>query len=222
MPDHDDDHESDAARADLCRLLAACYYEPGPEFAEERVFASMQEAASRVHPDFAALARRLGEAFAATDAQELLIDYTRLFLGPVDTLAKPYGSVWLGGDTTLMQDSTMAVRALYAEGGFDIDEGFRDLPDHVAAELEFLYLLLFRESEARFRGDAETLARVAGLRTRFLGAHLGRWIGPFTAAVRHGAQTAFYRELADLTDRFVRREAAPGMTGSVRPVHGTN
>jgi TorA maturation chaperone TorD len=205
MPDHD--HAKDAARADLCRLLAACYYDPGPEFAEEKVFASMHEAATLVQSDLAAHARRLGDAFAATDPQDLLVDYTRLFLGPVDMLAKPYGSVWLGGDATLMQDSTMAVLALYAEGGFDMDESFRELPDHIAAELEFLYLLLFRESEARLNGDAGALARLAGLRKDFLDAHLGRWIGPFTAAVRAGAQTAFYRELADLTERFVRMEA---------------
>jgi len=79
--------------------------------------------------------------------------------------------------------------------------------DHVAAELEFLYLLLFRESEARFRGDAEALAGIVALRGRFLNAHLGRWVGPFTAAVRAGAQTGFYRELAALTERFVRLAA---------------
>jgi TorA maturation chaperone TorD len=205
MPDHD--HAKDAARADLCRLLAACYYEPGPEFAEEKVFASMHEAATLVQSDLAVRARRLGDAFAATDPEDLLVDYTRLFLGPVDMLAKPYGSVWLGGDSTLMQDSTMAVLALYAEGGFDMDESFRELPDHTAAELEILYLLIFRMSEARLNGDAGALARMAALRRGFLDAHLGRWIAPFAAAVRAGAQTAFYRELADLTECFGRMEA---------------
>jgi TorA maturation chaperone TorD len=205
MSDHD--RERDAGRADLCRFLAACYYEPGPEFAEEKVFASMQQAASRIDPDLAARARRLGEASAATDAQDLLIDYTRLFLGPVDTLAQPYGSVWLGVDQGLMQDTTMAILALYAEGGFDVDESFRELPDHVAAELEFLYLLIFRECAAQLDDDVAALARWAELRQRFLAEHLGRWVCPFTKAVREGAQTAFYRELALLTERFVRMEA---------------
>jgi TorA maturation chaperone TorD len=136
----------------------------------------------------------------------LLVDYTRLFLGPVQTLAQPYGSVWLGGDKGLMQASTMAVLALYAEGGFEVDEAFRDLPDHVAAELEFLYLLLFREAQARHGGDAGALAAVADLRRRFLDAHLGAWIGAFAAAVRTGARTDFYRELAGLTERFVAGE----------------
>jgi TorA maturation chaperone TorD len=206
MPD--DDQVQGAARADLCRFLAACHYPPGPEFAEEKVFDSMAAAAARVDPDLAARARRLGEAFAAADPDDLLIDYTRLFLGPIDTRAKPYGSVWLGGDATLMQDSTMAVLALYAEGGFDLAEDFRELPDHVAAELEFLYLLIFRENQARRSSEPEALASIASLRKRFLDAHLGCWVAPFTAAVSAGAECDFYRELADLTNRFVRMEIA--------------
>ena len=201
------DSDRDAARADLCRLLAACYYEPGPEFAEEQVFDSMQDAAARVDPDLVAHARRLGEAFVAASPEELLVDYTRLFLGPVQALARPYGSVWLEADKGLMQGSTMAVLALYAEGGFEIADEFRELPDHVAAELEFLYLLRFKEVQARRNGDPAEVAAVAGLRKRFLNAHLGTWVGPFAAAVKAGAQHSFYRELAELTERFVRMES---------------
>ncbi len=202
-----DDLERGAARADLCRFLAACYYQPGPEFAEEKLFDSMLAAASRLQPEFAASARRLGEAYAAEDGQALLVDYTRLFLGPVDTLAKPYGSVWLRGDNVLMQDSTLAVLQLYDEGGFELDEGFRELPDHIAAELEFLYLLIFRETEAQGKGDVVARAATSDLRRRFLAAHLGAWVRPFTAAIAASAQTAFYRELAELTARFVELEA---------------
>jgi TorA maturation chaperone TorD len=206
MPD--DDQMQGAARADLCRFLAACYYQPGPEFAEEKVFDSMAAAAALINPELAAGARRLGEAFAAENPDDLLVDYTRLFLGPIDTRAKPYGSVWLGGDTTLMQDSTMAVLAMYAEGGFDLAEDFRELPDHIAAELEFLYLLIWRENAARRSRDAEALAATTALRRRFLTEHLRAWVGPFAAAVREGAETAYYRELAEVTDRFVALEAS--------------
>ena len=204
MPDPEQDR--DAARADLCRLLAACYYEPGREFEEERVFAALRAAAARVDPGLAADARRLGDAFAAARLEDLLIDYTRLFLGPVAAPARPYGSVWLEVDKGLMQDSTMAVLALYAEGGFEIAEAFRELPDHIAAELEFLYLLLFKAAQARRAGDDEALAASTGLRQRFLGAHLAAWVVPFTAAVAANAQTPFYRALAALTERFVSME----------------
>jgi TorA maturation chaperone TorD len=199
----DFDHEQGAARETLCRLLAACYYQPGPEFAEEKVFDTMRDAAIRVHADLAVQTRRLGEAFAASDPQALLIDYTRLFLGPVNALAKPYGSVWLTGESSLMQNSTMAVLELYREGGFDISEDFRELPDHIAAELEFLYLLIFRENEAHRNGDLDALATTENLRRRFLAGHLAVWVDRFTAAVKDGAETDYYRALAELTQRFI-------------------
>ena len=206
MPHYDLDKGT--ARENLCRFLAACYYQPGPEFSEEKVFDSMVDAATRIHPDLAAHARRLGEGFSAEEPESLLVDYTRLFLGPGPIVAKPYGSVWLEGEETLMRDSTMAVLEMYQEGGFEIDEDFRELPDHIAAEMEFLYLLIYRENEARRNDDPEALTAMAGLRKRFLDEHLGSWVGPFTAAVKAGAQSGFYRELAELTDRFVKMEAS--------------
>ena len=208
MPRYDVDEG--LARENLCRYLAACYYQPGPEFAEEHVFDSMLDAASRIDPDLASAARRLGEAFAAEGADSLPLDYTRLFLGPTHIIAQPYGSVWLEEQKILMGDSTMAVQELYREGGFDIAEDFRELPDHVAAELEFLYLLIHRENDAHRNGNHEALGDIASLRKRFLHAHLGRWVGPFTAAVKDGAQSGYYRGLAALTDRFVAMEAARG------------
>ncbi|MHB8950745.1 MAG: TorD/DmsD family molecular chaperone, partial [Rhodoferax sp.] len=128
------------ARADLCRFLSACFYEPAPEFAEEKLFDSMLLAATQVHPDLAEHARKLGEAFAAQDLQTLLVDYTRLFLGPVQALASPYGSSWLGApaQTQEQENPALAVLDLYSAGGFETDEAFSDLPDHMAVELEFL------------------------------------------------------------------------------------
>jgi putative dimethyl sulfoxide reductase chaperone len=207
----DREHRKDAARATLCRLLAACYYEPAAEFAEERVFEAIVEAASEIDPELAHHAQRVAAAFAADDLERLLVDYTQLFLGAPQANALPYGSVWLPGDRGLMTDQTMTVLALYREGGFDIDDGFRELPDHIAAELEFLYLLLFRESAARRDGRHQEAIAAANLRQRFVRDHLAAWVGPFTAAMWAGAASLFYRELALLTDRFVRQEAAmPG------------
>jgi TorA maturation chaperone TorD len=191
------------AREDLCRRLAACYYQPEAALAEEDVFGVMTRAAAQLDPDLGRTARKLADGFAAQPLPELLLDYTRLFLGPLGILAKPYGSVWLEGEKIVMGDSTMAVLGLYREGGFELDVDFREVPDHIAAELEFLYLLLFQENEVGGKGDGNTLARVRELKRRFLQNHLGRWVGPFTAAVRAGTNTVFYSALADLTEQFV-------------------
>lgn len=206
MPDFDADR--DAASQALCRFLAACYYQPGPEFAEEKVFDSMLDAASRIRPDLAGTARRLGAAFLADGPEHLLVDYTRLFLGPVGTVAVPYGSVWLDAGKSVMGNSTVAVLEMYEAAGFDLDEAFQGPPDHIAAELEFLYLLLCREIEAHGNGAAELLNATSRLRARFVRELLEPWIGPFTAAIAAGAQSDFYRELALLTRQFIEMEAA--------------
>lgn len=203
-----DERHSTAAQADFCRLLAACYYEPDGELAEEQVFEAMREAARAIDAELEQSAARLGAAFASEEVEDLLVEYTRLFLGPTNAPVKPYGSVWLGGAGALMQDSTVAVSRLYAEGGFELSEEFRDLPDHIAAELEFLYLLLFRREAARLEANLEEERAVTQLARRFLREHLGAWIGPFARRLKEASQSAFYRELAGLTERFVRMQAA--------------
>jgi putative dimethyl sulfoxide reductase chaperone len=205
MSDYDPDEAT--ARQDLCRFLSACYYEPAPEFAEEKLFDSIVIAAARLHPDLAATAQKLREAFDAQDLQTLLVDYTRLFLGPIDALAKPYGTSWLPAQPPAEDNPPPAVLELYSEGGFDIDDAFQELPDHVAVELEFLYLLNFTQNQARQAGDSDALAASEQLQQRFLDEHLGAWIGPFAAAVQAGAETPFYQVLATLTERFVRMQS---------------
>ena len=204
MPDYDANKGS--ARENLCRYLAACYYQPDPAFTEERMFESMLEAARQIHPDVLVLARRLGEAFAQEGPESLLVDYTRLFLGPTHALAQPYGSIWLDGPKIVMGESTLALLEIYEAGGFKIAEDFRELPDHIAAELEFLYLLIYRQNEAHRTGEPEAVRANAALRKRFLAEHLSRWVGPFTAAVAARAESTFYRSLSEITERFVGME----------------
>lgn len=195
-----------AARADFCRFLSACYYEPAPQFAEEKLFDSMVAVATELDPGLAAQAQHLREDFQTEPLEELLIDYTRLFLGPNGALVQPYASVWLSGEKTLVHDSTMRLLELYGEGGFAVAEDFRESPDHIAAELEFLYLLIYRERQATADGNDARRAELAHLREKLRTEHLGRWAGRFAAAMKNAAQSGFYRELADLTQRFVALE----------------
>lgn len=202
MSDYQPDEAT--ARADLCRFLSACYYEPAAEFAEEHLFDSLWVAARRVSPELSDQARKLGEAFAAHDLQTLLVDYTRLFLGPMQALASPYGSSWLKKPVFEDENPPPAVLALYSLGGFEMDDQLNELPDHVAIELEFLYLLTFNKNRADATGEAHEAAATAELTAQFLREHLGAWIGPFAATVKDKAETDFYRELADFTERVVR------------------
>ncbi len=198
-----------AAREDLCRLLAACYYEPDDELAQARPFESMLVAARRIDPHLAEAAGRLAEAFAGQDTAALRMDYRRLFEQTGPAPASPFGSHWLDSDPGGREEATARLLALYQEGGFEIEEDTPKAPDHVALQLEFLYRLIAKQNEARHAGwDEEVVKAWQHLRTLFLQGHLGAWISRFTAAVRSQAATPFYRELAELTERFVRIELA--------------
>lgn len=204
MSDYDPDAAT--ARADLYRFLSACYYEPEQAFIEENLFNSILIAAERLSPELAGRAKHMGQAFVADDLQTLLVDYTRLFLGPLQVRAQPYGSSWLKTPVITEDNPPLAVLDLYSEGGFELDGGFAELPDHVAVELEFLYLLAYNKNQADTSGQADEARRIEDLQRRFLTEHLGLWIEPFAAAVKSGAETAFYRQLADVTQALVQAE----------------
>jgi TorA maturation chaperone TorD len=195
------------ARADLCRFLSACYCEPSTDFSEEHLFESMLAAATAIHPDLAESARKLGTEFGAQDLQTLLVDYTALFIGPAQPRAMPYASFWLTDDQSMRHEATMAVLDFYEQGGFDVSEDIHELPDHIAVELEFLYALIFAQNQAQLGGNKDELSAANMLHSLFLVEHLGVWVGAFAGAIKSGAATAFYRELAGFTERFVSREA---------------
>ncbi len=195
------------AREDMCRFLAACYCEPSTDFSEEQLFDSMLAAAATIDSDLAESARKLGAEFVAQDMEALLVDYTSLFIGPAQPRAMPYASFWLTDDQSMRHEATMAVLDFYEQGGFDVSEELHDLPDHIAVELEFLYLLIFARNQAQLGGNADDLAAAGALHRRFVTEHLHAWLGDFATAVKAGSGTAFYRELADLTRRFVQMES---------------
>ena len=193
--------QNQLAKADAYRLLSACYYEPEDAFLKDGLFTQLEEALSTCDPELSGEAAAMEASFQAAGRDDLLLDYTRLFLGPVDIRAKPYGSIYLDGDNVVMGNSTLEVLQLYQEGGFQVGEAFDEMPDHVAVELEFLFLLNARLGNGQYEpGDDK---RLAALKGRFLSEHLGRWIASFTSAMKNGAGTEFYESLADLTCRFV-------------------
>lgn len=202
------DDAGEQARVDLWRFAAACFYEPTAEFTEERLFDSLQTAASHLDGELAAAAARMGAAFAADDIQTLLVDYARLFLGPMHPLARPYASSWLSDEPIPNQDFALDLLGVYAQGGFELDDSFKDQPDHIAVELEFLYQLAFRQRQLATSDNADEMQRLTALRQRFLADHLAAWAGQFSAALRVGADTNFYRELGAFTARLVEVTSA--------------
>ncbi len=99
-------------------------------------------------PKAVEFALEMDEAILQYSNQELAVEYARLFVGPFELQAPPYGSVYLDEGRRIMGDSTIAVRKMYRDSELNISNDFKEPPDHISAELEFMYYLSFKELEA--------------------------------------------------------------------------
>lgn len=199
---------SESSKADAFAVLSACYAEPGPGLAGMlgKLCADNPFSGEVFAPEI----NELKDRFEKTDIHDLRLDHARLFIGPFELAAAPFGSVYLDGGRTLMGESTRNIRDLYRQAGLEMADNFNNPPDHIIAELEFAAYLISTELEP----DPETAENINDLKLRFFRNHLGAWIAPFTRAVEQGAATGFYRLLGSLTRQIVLGEA-----DRVQPYH---
>lgn len=134
-------------------------------------------------------------ALPRIDPGELLIEHTRLFVGPGRAPAPLYGSVYLDGGV-LMGESTADVLRQYREAGFALAPDAGSLPDHATVELSFLSLLAEEAARAWESGDAPTARLWLGRRGAFLCDHLGAWATALSQRIISSTSEPFYRAVA--------------------------
>ncbi|MDO8739444.1 molecular chaperone [Candidatus Deferrimicrobium sp.] len=135
--------------------------------------------------------------------EELLVEYSRLFLGPFGVIAPPYGSVYLDGERRVMGDSTMEVIRMFRDEGLSGSADAKELPDHVAVELEFMSYLYFEEIKALETSDLRAAVEAIEKQERFSGEFLRRWIPPFCERIKENTENGFYAALAQCASTFI-------------------
>lgn len=126
----------------------------------------------------------------------LQAEYVSLFVASSNGVAAPpYGSFYLEG--AIMGESTQRTLEAYKVAGFALNREYRDLPDHIAAEFEFLcHLARWHNKEAM------------ELSLRFLEENLLRWFPQFAERVSKSANLEFYRMLSSWIEMLIRADAA--------------
>ena len=218
----DDFIKREQARADSYRLLAACFCQPERDlFLEEEVFSGLAENLRQLYPAAAEEAARMQTDFLDTEQEELVVEYALLFVGPHELVAPPYGSVYLDGQREVMGPSTREVMRIYQEEGLALDEDFAELPDHITAELEFLYYLIVCEIKALRSGDALEAFRLFERQRQFLGEYLLNWVPEFCGRIKAGTAQGYFRSLADCLSTFLMEfEANVALSESVASIIG--
>ena len=147
----------------------------------------------------------LGESLVGENdriLEDLAIEYTRLFLGPGRHIY-PYESAYRQEGEGEATDAALEVKRLIEASGLSYTPDYRDPPDHVSVELEFMEKLTEAESKAWEEGDREQTVQFLEFEKRFLADHLAGWVPEFAERVIENASPGFYREMAGLTREYV-------------------
>jgi TorA maturation chaperone TorD len=209
--------EFERARRDCYKLLAACFYQPQKKlFQDENVFAVLGNLLTRVCPDAALFSKKMATSVTQYNDEELLVEYARLFVGPNELLAPPYGSVYLEEGRKVMGESTARVMEFYKAEGLSMDEQFHNLPDHITAEMEFMYYLAYHEVEAFERNDREKAVYFLNRQEAFLRMFLDGWVVPFCEKIQVGTENGFYRALGDCVSVFMSKTDRCAMPEELR------
>lgn len=190
-------------RGDGFRLLAACFYQPQRDIFQEGLLHDLAASLKELCLGAADYAEEMIKLLQSYSDEELLVDYSRLFVGPAELLAPPYGSVYLEKERRLMGDSTIAAIDFYKSRGLVIDADFKEVPDHIAVELEFMYYLVFKEIEAIEATNMEAAAAALQSQETFMNSFLRPWADKFANKMTEGAETGFYKALAGCLSAFV-------------------
>jgi len=122
--------------------------------------------------------KELKRAFDALDSsisiseEDLEVQFNRYFVGPMETVADPFASVYLDNPDVFMSKTTLHVRDLYETMGFTYSLKNVVPEDHLGVELDAYYQLLFLE-------EAKEITYLSDLRHYFLHEHLALWIPRF-------------------------------------------
>ena len=193
----------EASRMKGFRFLSDCYFLPEADLSEK--LESLEFNMANVCEPAVEWVQGMRKEFEdSADLEPLKVDFSKLFAGPYKLFAAPYGSVYLDGERKIMGDSTLDVKNRYREAGLDTARNFKDAPDHISAELEFMHYLVFKEIEALSKADIETAIDFIQKQKSFLEDHLMAWMPKFADSIIENSENPFYLNLAKATTAFLK------------------
>lgn len=199
-------------RAEFYALLAQAFSSPDKGWValKTRATRSIFKSIKKLYPlspfysAVEAFEKELNGLGKKADLSDLILEYNRLFVGPYKMAVPPYESLYRDSEGLVMSSCAVNVEKLYRENGLELSPEFKDLPDHISAELHFMAYLCLKEAEAeKGRNDQEFLKFISQ-QDAFLREHLGLWIDDFTRKLESSSSSPFYSSLGKLLSLFIK------------------
>jgi TorA maturation chaperone TorD len=182
----------------IYKILSSLFYKPTEDSLQSLPI--LQEIFFGTDENLYLLTSELLKEAKKESLESLTLDFGRLFVGSSRSLASPYASIYLEGKWEVMGQSTIDTLQYYNEAGLEIKEGFHELPDHIAVELEFVYYLIYKYLE---ENDEKYLSS----QQKFIEKILNKWVPSFTKLIKEHAETDFYKLIGTLLEKWVAKDA---------------
>lgn len=115
--------------------------------------------------------------------EELLVEYSRMFLQPPREAAL---NVCYPLDGAMMGGTVSEIENFYRNFGVERGDHFKDLPDHVSVQLEFVSYLYKRAAKGLENGKLDIEAELAA--GHFLYEFVSRWVPHFEAGIEQAGE----------------------------------
>ena len=136
------------------------------------------------------------ELMRETPVEDLLREYTKLFLGPEDYIAAPWESIYTSKERALFQESTLDVRAWFKRFGY-VAGGYPNYPDdHISIMLHFLALMSAKANDALIVGEMDVCRKLLKDQKQFEKEHMLNWLTRYAQDMQGSESNFFYPQLA--------------------------
>lgn len=156
--------------------------------------------------DLSVLRDEVAAALTAGDAAA--IDFTRrlVIASKASGDPLPYESFVLEG--TVPGKATEEVLACVNDAGFNDIAIDVPSPDHIGAEMKFMALLCYEESQAWYAGNRKEVKHLRAMQRHFMTRHLGAWAPDYCETLETRAEHGYMKAVAQLARRCLLADVA--------------
>lgn len=188
---------TEKARANCFNIFAALFCQPQQEIIKSnKIYDSLISSLDILNPKCSDYILDLKKFKSKIKTEKLLVEYTRLFIGPFGMVAPPYSSIYFGQKNNLMCDETLWVINFYNEMGLEFDSSIKEAPDHIAIEMEFIYYMIYKEISEFENKNNKNAKHYWINQVSFYNNHFRKWAFEFADKIESGTTYEFYKTLA--------------------------
>ena len=146
------------------------------------------------------------KALAAIHTDDLQRAYRHIFGHTMAVECAAYETLYSSGDVFQQVQALADIAGWYRAFGLVVSPAAKERVDHISVELEFMYVLGYKEAYAVGRGAADKAQLCAEAQAKFLQEHLGRWGPLFARSLGKKAHGGVYQALAQGLEAFLVME----------------